>query len=71
MLTCHGGEVRLPQIDLAHVGFRLAARETLSQMATSQGVGDEDEGHFGALGSWAVRAVESLHTTGITSRIRN
>ena len=42
MLTCYGHEVRLPQNDLAYVGFRLAALDTLCQMDAFQGPGDED-----------------------------
>jgi hypothetical protein len=42
MLTCYGDEVRLPQSDLAYIGFRLAALETLCQMDICQGLDDED-----------------------------
>jgi hypothetical protein len=49
MLTCYVDEARLPQSDLAYVGFRLAALETLCQMDISQGRDDEDEGPFGYL----------------------
>ena len=48
MLTCYGDEMRLPQNDLAYVGFRLAALETLCQMDASHGLGDEDDA-FGYL----------------------
>src|SRR5262245_50069247 len=42
MLTCYGDEVRLPQNDLAYVGFRLAVLDTLCQMDICHGSGDED-----------------------------
>jgi hypothetical protein len=42
MLTCYGHDVRLPQSDLAYVGFRLAALDTLCQLDACQGPGDED-----------------------------
>jgi hypothetical protein len=42
MLTCCGDEVRLPQNDLAYVGFRLAALDTLCQMDICHGSGDEE-----------------------------
>jgi hypothetical protein len=42
MLTCYGHEVRPPQNDLAYVGFRLAALDTLCQMDACHGPGDED-----------------------------
>src|SRR5947208_771807 len=42
MLTCYGDEVRLPQNDLAYVGFRLAALDTLCQMDVCQGSGEDD-----------------------------
>ncbi len=42
MLTCYGDEVRLPQNDLAYVGFRLAVLDTLCQMDICYGSGDED-----------------------------
>jgi len=32
MLTCYGDTVRLPQNDLAYVAFRLALRETLTDI---------------------------------------
>jgi len=43
LLTCYGHEVRLPQNDLASVGFRLAALDTLCQLEMSQGPGGDDE----------------------------
>jgi hypothetical protein len=49
MLTCYDAEARLPQSDLAYVGFRLAALDTLCQMDISQGLDDEDDGPFGYL----------------------
>jgi len=49
MLTCYGDEVSLPQNDLAYVGFRLAALETLCQMDACHGLGDEDDYDFGYL----------------------
>jgi hypothetical protein len=49
MLTCYGDAVRLPQSDLAYVGFRLAALETLCQMDICQGLDDEDDVPFGYL----------------------
>jgi hypothetical protein len=49
MLTCYGDEVRLPQNDLAYVGFRLAALDTLCQMDICQGLDDEDDVPFGYL----------------------
>lgn len=42
MLTCYGNEVRLPQNDLAYVGFRLAALDTLCQMDACHDSGDDD-----------------------------
>src|SRR5262245_8582083 len=42
MLTCYGHEVRLPQTDLAYVGFRLAVLDTLCQMDVCHEPGDED-----------------------------
>jgi len=42
MLTCYGDEVRLPQTDLAYVGFRLAVLDTLCQMDVCHEPGDED-----------------------------
>src|SRR5262245_35186248 len=42
MLTCYGHKVRLPQSDLAYVGFRLAALDTLCQMDACRGSDDED-----------------------------
>lgn len=42
MLTCYGHKVRLPQSDLAYVGFRLAALDTLCQMDACHGSGDDD-----------------------------
>jgi hypothetical protein len=49
MLICYGDEVRLPQTDLAYVGFRLAAVETLSLLEITQEPGNEAEGPFGYL----------------------
>ena len=49
MLTCYGDEVRLPQSDLAYVGFRLAVLDTLCQMDICQGLDDEDDVPFGYL----------------------
>jgi hypothetical protein len=49
MLTCYGDQVRLPQGDLAYVGFRLAALDTLCQMEMSHGLDDEDGVPFGYL----------------------
>src|SRR5262245_56793197 len=49
MLTCYGHEVRLTQNDLAYVGFRLAALDTLCQLEISQGPGGDDEDPFGYL----------------------
>lgn len=49
MLTCYGDEVRLPQNDLAYVGFRLAALDTLCQMDLCQGLDDADDVPFGYL----------------------
>jgi hypothetical protein len=49
MLTCHGDEVRLPQSDLAYVGFRLAVLDTLCQMDICQGLEDEEDVIFGYL----------------------
>src|SRR5260370_28383478 len=49
MLTCYGDEVQLPQNDLAYVGFRLAALDTLCQMDACQGFGDEEDDAFGYL----------------------
>jgi hypothetical protein len=45
MLTCYGDEVQLPQSDLAYIGFRLAALETLCQMDAYQEFDDEDESY--------------------------
>src|SRR5262245_3185895 len=42
MLTCYGDEVRLPQTDLAFVGFRLGVLDTLCQMDACRESGDED-----------------------------
>jgi hypothetical protein len=42
MLTCYGDEVRLPQNDLAYIGFRLAVLDTLCQMDICHGSGDEE-----------------------------
>jgi len=47
--TCYGHEVRLPQNDLAYVGLRLAALDTLCQLEMSQGPGGDDEAPFGSL----------------------
>jgi hypothetical protein len=49
MLTCYGDEVRLPQSDLAYVGFRLAALDTLCMMDICHGLDDEDDVPFGYL----------------------
>src|SRR6516162_7627152 len=49
MLTCYGDAVRLPQSDLAYVGFRLAALDTLCQMDICQGLDDEVDVSFGYL----------------------
>jgi hypothetical protein len=49
MLTCYGNKSRLPQSDLAYVGFGLAALDTLCQMEISQGLDDEEDGPFGYL----------------------
>jgi hypothetical protein len=49
MLTCYGHEVRLPQSDLAYVGFRLAVLDTLCQMDICQDLDDEDDVLFGYL----------------------
>jgi hypothetical protein len=49
MLTCYGDEVGLPQSDLAYVGFRLAALDTLCQMGAGQGLDDEGDEAFGYL----------------------
>lgn len=49
MLTCYGGQVRLPQNDLAYVGFRLAALDTLCQIDICQGLDDEEDVPFGYL----------------------
>src|SRR4051794_30877364 len=43
MLTCYGHEVRLPQNDLAYVGFRLAALDTLCQMDACHGHGTGED----------------------------
>jgi hypothetical protein len=48
MLICYGDRVQLPQSDLAYVGFRLAALDTLCQMDVSQDL-DEDDSPFGYL----------------------
>src|SRR5262245_36996298 len=42
MLTCYGDEVRLPQTDLAFVGFRLGVLDTLCQMDACRESGDEE-----------------------------
>lgn len=48
MLTCYGHEIRLPQSDLAYVGFRLAALDTLCQMDACYGSGDDEiSGYLG------------------------
>jgi hypothetical protein len=49
MLTYDGDEARLPQSDLAYVGFRLAALDTLCQMDIRKGLDDEDDDSFGYL----------------------
>src|SRR5262249_146941 len=49
MLTCYGDEVRLPQNDLAYVGFRLAVLDTLYQMETANEVDEGDKAPFGYL----------------------
>jgi hypothetical protein len=49
MLTCYGDEVRLPQNDLAYIGFRLAILDTLYQLETANEVDEGDEVPFGYL----------------------
>jgi len=49
MLTCYGDKVRLPQNDLAYVGFRLAALETLCQLEISQEPEGDNDDPFGYL----------------------
>ncbi len=49
MLTCYGHKVRLPQNDLAYVGFWLAALDTLCQLEISQEPGGDDDDPFGYL----------------------
>src|SRR5947199_346120 len=41
MLTCYGHEVRLPQNNLAYLGFRLAALDTLCQLDACHDSGDD------------------------------
>src|SRR5207253_57313 len=40
MRSCCGAEVHLPQLDLAYIGFRLAALQTLCQLQLNRGAGD-------------------------------
>lgn len=49
MLTCYDHEVQLPQSDLAYIGFRLAALDTLCQMDIIQGLDDKDDVPVGYL----------------------
>jgi hypothetical protein len=49
VLTCYRGRVCLPQNDLAYVGFRLAALDTLCQMDICQGRWEEEDTPFGYL----------------------
>lgn len=46
ILTCYGHKVRLPQSDLAYVGFRLAALDTLCQMDACRGSDDDISGYL-------------------------
>lgn len=49
MLTCYSHEVRLPQIDLVYIAFRLAVLDTLSQMELFGSLDDGPDGPFGYL----------------------
>lgn len=49
MLTCYGHRVRLPQSDLAYLAFRLALRDTLSDIATHLDLEEEPDQPVGYL----------------------
>lgn len=49
MLTCYGHRVRLPQSDLAYLAFRLALRDTLSDIETHLDLEEEPDPAVGYL----------------------
>ena len=58
MLTCYGDEVRLPQSDLAYVGFRLAAGAEYDPVAWVWDVASGKEvGRFPGHDGYGVRSV--------------